>query len=138
MEGLSAAAETRDQFLQLLVTQLRNQDPLEPTKQEDFLAQLAQFSTLEGIEKLNENLEGFLETQVENQANQNSLLVELQQLNNLTNAAGLVGREVEYTSGEPQQVVSGTIESIIIQDDVISVRVDDQVVPFSDIREITS
>ena len=35
-----------DTFLSLLTAQLRNQDPLEPVKQEDFLAQLAQFSSL--------------------------------------------------------------------------------------------
>ena len=48
-----SSAELQDQFLTLLVTQLQNQDPIEPVKQENFIAQLAQFSTVEGIEKLN-------------------------------------------------------------------------------------
>ena len=52
----TTAASARDEFLNLLVTQLRNQDPLDPVKQEDFLSQLAQFSTLEGVENLNTNL----------------------------------------------------------------------------------
>ena len=58
-----SATEVRDDFMQLLVTQLRNQDPLEPVAQHEFLGQLAQFSTLEGIEKLNANFEDMLKLQ---------------------------------------------------------------------------
>ncbi|NLG86254.1 MAG: flagellar hook assembly protein FlgD [Firmicutes bacterium] len=42
----------KDDFLRLLVTQLRLQDPLEPVKEQEFIAQLAQFSTLEGVNNL--------------------------------------------------------------------------------------
>ena len=62
----------RDQFMQLLTTQLRNQDPLEPVKQQDFLGQLAQFSQLQGIEKLNTNFAESLKFQ---QLSQGSSLV---------------------------------------------------------------
>lgn len=48
----------KDAFLQLLVTQLENQDPLNPTDNTEFVAQLAQFSSLEGIQNLNTTLEG--------------------------------------------------------------------------------
>lgn len=47
----------RDQFLQLLVTQLRNQDPLSPLRPDEFAAQLAQFTSVEQLTKLNETLE---------------------------------------------------------------------------------
>ncbi len=43
----------KDAFLNLLVTQMQYQDPLEPTKNEDFLAQMAQFSALEQMQNLN-------------------------------------------------------------------------------------
>ena len=43
----------KDAFLNLLVTQMQYQDPLEPTKNEDFLAQMAQFSSLEQMQNLN-------------------------------------------------------------------------------------
>ncbi len=52
----------KDEFLQLLVCQMKNQDPLEPAKDTDFIAQLAQFSALEQMQNLNgvaENSQAF-------------------------------------------------------------------------------
>jgi len=46
----------RDAFLRLLTLQLQNQDPLDPVKNEDFVAQLAQFSSLEQLTSINETL----------------------------------------------------------------------------------
>lgn len=43
---------SKDAFLLLLVTQLKNQDPLEPMKDHEFLAQLAQFNALEQLQNL--------------------------------------------------------------------------------------
>jgi len=45
----------RDQFLELLVTQLRHQDPLNPMQPDAFAAQLAQFSSVEQLTKLNDS-----------------------------------------------------------------------------------
>lgn len=47
----------RDAFLKMLVTQLKHQDPLNPLDGTDFSAQLAQFSTLEQMFQVNDNLE---------------------------------------------------------------------------------
>ena len=46
----------KDAFMQLLVTQLKNQDPLAPNDNQEFIAQLAQFSSLEEMQGVNENL----------------------------------------------------------------------------------
>lgn len=45
-----------DDFLKLLTTQLQNQDPLSPMQNEQFLAQLAQMSSVNGIETLNKTM----------------------------------------------------------------------------------
>jgi len=47
----------RDEFLNLLIAQLKHQDPLNPMESTDFTAQLAQFSSLEQLDNINENLE---------------------------------------------------------------------------------
>ena len=47
----------RDAFLRLLTTQLQNQDPLSPMENEAFVAQLAQFSSVEGIKGMQSSLE---------------------------------------------------------------------------------
>lgn len=46
----------KDDFLRLFVTRLANQDPLEPLKDEAFIAQMAQFSQLEQLQNMNDNL----------------------------------------------------------------------------------
>ena len=46
----------KDDFLNLLITQLQNQDPLNPTDSTEFTAQLAQFTSLEQLGNVNENL----------------------------------------------------------------------------------
>lgn len=59
LAGLTGASNTtlnRDDFLQLLVTQLSNQDPLNPMDGQEFAAQLAQFSSLEQLININESM----------------------------------------------------------------------------------
>jgi flagellar basal-body rod modification protein FlgD len=73
-----------DQFLQLLVTQLSNQDPLNPLDGQEFAAQLAQFSTVEQLVNIKETLEG-----------NNASIDLLSQSTNAGIAAGLIGRTIE-------------------------------------------
>lgn len=54
----SATEEMSDRFLKLLVTQLKNQDPMNPMENAELTMQLAQMSTVEGINKMNSTLDG--------------------------------------------------------------------------------
>ena len=49
----NAVAESQDRFLKLLVTQMKNQDPLNPMDNAQVTSQMAQLSTVSGIDKLN-------------------------------------------------------------------------------------
>ena len=133
----TTASESRDQFLQLLVTQLRHQDPLSPIQQEDMLSQLAQFSSLEGIEKLNRNFEQFLDAQDDERKTQE-----------IAEAAALVGRHVEYAVDpsllDPAdqrtaaaRTRSGNVESVLLSDDRIRLQVNGDTVLLRDLIEIT-
>lgn len=114
---------SRDQFLQLLVTQLQNQDPLEPVKQEDFIGQLAQFSTLEGIENLNSSFESML------QANDSIL-----RATQLSQGSALIGREVQY-SGDAGDT-SGVVEAVEFGGDTVSVVVNGTAVSVDRIQRL--
>jgi len=70
----------KDAFLKLLVTQLQNQDPLNPTDNTEFVAQLAQFSSLEGITNLDKTMSGMSEN--------------IAAMENYS-TAGLIGRDVK-------------------------------------------
>jgi flagellar basal-body rod modification protein FlgD len=59
----SAAKEQEDRFLKLLVAQMRNQDPLNPLDNAQVTTQMAQLSTVSGIEKLNTTLQSMSQTQ---------------------------------------------------------------------------
>lgn len=82
-EALSFKKETpkkgdsleRGDFLQLMMAQLKNQDPLSPEKGSEFVAQLAQFSTVQGVQDLNTNFQTMTASLKSSQALQASALV---------------------------------------------------------------
>jgi flagellar basal-body rod modification protein FlgD len=101
----AAAADTdknvlgKDAFLTLLVTQLRNQNPLEPLSNTEYIAQMAQFTSVE---------------QLMNLANEMSAL-----RNNLGIASSLIGKVVEWTEMDPATGLpvtrQGVVDSIVVR-----------------------
>lgn len=89
--GKSNEIMGKDEFLKLLVTQLQNQDPLDPKGNEEYVAQLAQFSSLEQMQNMNATLQS------------NGTLT--QSVNNAL-TAGLIGKEIKALGNEV--VLSGT------------------------------
>lgn len=65
----------QDEFLLLMTTQLKNQDPFKPMENGEFLAQLAQFSTVSGITEMQESLETLASSLTSSQMLQGANLV---------------------------------------------------------------
>ncbi|MBG9445454.1 flagellar hook assembly protein FlgD [Cytobacillus firmus] len=57
----------KDDFLKILMTQLQNQDPMNPMQDKDFIAQMATFSSLEQMTNMNKTMEKLLAFQEQNQ-----------------------------------------------------------------------
>jgi flagellar basal-body rod modification protein FlgD len=89
----------KDDFLRLLVAKLSNQDPLNPVEDEAFIAQLAQFSSLEQLTNMNENLQQDIQW--------NYLLS--QTISN-TMATSLIGRTVKADSSMIYLETAGTAD----------------------------
>ena len=101
-----AAQETRSNnelgqsdFIELLVAQVKNQDPSKPMDSSEFMSQLAQFSVVSGVEDLNTSFESLSLNLTSNQSMQ---------------AAGLVGREVLVPGGEGVLVAGSGMSGQII------------------------
>jgi len=80
LNGTAASAtgsttELSDRFLKLLVTQLKNQDPMNPMENAELTSQLAQMSTVEGISKLNTTMDGLVAQFKSNQVLQGAALI---------------------------------------------------------------
>jgi len=70
MTGAASSTVDKDEFLTLLITQLQNQDPLEPLDNAEFVSQVTQFSSLEQLISIREAVETtaeYLEQAKENQ-----------------------------------------------------------------------
>ena len=71
----STVAETQDRFLKLLVTQMKNQDPLNPMDNAQVTSQMAQLSTVTGIDKLNVTLQALSNSMAANQSLQAATMI---------------------------------------------------------------
>lgn len=89
----------QEDFLRLMITQLQNQDPMKPMENGDFLGQMAQFSTVSGIENLNNTMSSVTGALSANQALQAASLVE--------RSALVAADSIEVSEGDG---ISGVIE----------------------------
>jgi flagellar basal-body rod modification protein FlgD len=109
----------KETFLKLFTTQLQYQDPLNPMDASAFTTQLAQFSSLEQLYNINDNLKSMT-------SSQNSLLPAL--------SAGLIGKKVTLNDGTSGKVAGigydGTSTKLILDNS--------NSISFSDIKQISS
>ncbi len=99
----------KDDFLKLLITELKNQNPLEPMDSREYITQLAQFNSLEQMINLNDRLAHF-------------------------SALSMIGKHVKTYGGE----VSGVVKGVILEKGDIRLIIGDEgtKVPIDEVNEI--
>ncbi len=121
MSATSAIATptvSKDEFLELFVAQLKNQSPMDPLKGHEFIAQLAQFSSVEQLAGLNAS---FADT------------MKFQQL---TGGSEFIGKKATYVDPVEGGTAEGVIQGAIVLDDSISVVIDNKEIPIANVTGI--
>ncbi len=93
-----SASNIQMDYMKLLVTQLQNQNPLEPMDNNEMASQLAQFSQLQQLESMNSNFANVLSSTERNYAN------------------SLIGKEISFASENEtgsRDITSGIVEEVI-------------------------
>ncbi len=106
----------KDEFMKLLTTQMQYQDPLNPQSDQDFIAQLAQFSSLEQMQNLNSTF-------------------------NNTSAYALIDKYVEIESSDStgkQESAEGIVDSVKVNKDGAQVVIDGKSYSVDDIYKVSS
>ena len=88
----------KQEFLTLFTAQLQNQNPLEPVKNEAFVAQLAQFSQLEALTNMQTSLDGFVTSMSSER---------------MLGSAALIGKKVAITDTPTQLTAGGSMEATL-------------------------
>jgi len=118
----TSANDIRMDYMKLLVTQLQNQDPLEPMDNSQMTAQLTQFSQLQQLEGMNTSFGSVLESVQRGYA------------------SSLIGREVSFTVAATDGTLetrTGKVEEVLMgQDGQITLLVDDQKVDLANVLSI--
>jgi flagellar basal-body rod modification protein FlgD len=116
----------KEDFLKMLIAQLKNQDPLNPQEGSAFAAQMAQFSSVEQLTNLNATLEA---------QTQNGL--------NLFNAqaANLIGKEITAQTaagadGTAATTITGTVTAVNFKNQKASLIVNGQEIPFTSLLSV--
>ncbi|GEL06660.1 flagellar hook assembly protein FlgD [Salisediminibacterium halotolerans] len=115
----------QDAFLQILMTQLQNQDPLDPMDDKEFVAQMAQFSSMEQMISMNETLTDFVASQEQQQFVSHSDLIGKQvewerPLTNEEKEEGLSEEEVHLEKN------SGLVTAVKFKDGNATLVIDDE------------
>lgn len=105
----------KDQFLKILITQLQHQNPLQPMEDKEFIAQMAQFTSVEQLTNISTQLTG---------------------MNPFGSAAGLIGKEITWTDKSLKQDKTGVVESILVSGGIQYALVGNEKAAFTDVIRI--
>jgi flagellar basal-body rod modification protein FlgD len=106
------------QFFQLLIAQLQNQDPSQPMSSTDFINELAQLSSLSGIQQVNTNFSTLLSQQM------------------LTGGTSLLGQTVSYTNPSNNAQASGTVTAVGENQGAGQVTINNTAVPIANVLNV--
>ncbi len=109
----------QDRYLKLLVTQLKYQDPLSPMKNQEFAAQMAQFSSLNQMTKLNSSMTKMLTS------------------SRMSENYNLLGKKVEWIDKSSKDTQSGVVQSVALADGQPYLLVDGKKVKPDDLLVVT-
>ncbi|GIX04520.1 MAG: hypothetical protein KatS3mg114_0389 [Planctomycetaceae bacterium] len=112
------AGLTSETFLKLLITQLQNQDPLDPMDNDQLLRQISEMR----------NLQANLELQ--------STLKNLSLSQQLNGAASFLGRRITAVKTDSQEEIQGVVEEVIMRESKAYLRVGENEVELSEVRRL--
>lgn len=95
----------QDKYLKLLVTQLRYQDPQNPLQNHEFAAQMAQFSALEQMTKMNSSMEKVIASARAGESYQ------------------MLGKEVSWLDSDSKEMQRGIVKAVVLADNRPMLRV---------------
>ena len=123
LERVPTQTMGQTEFLNLLVTQMRNQDPLKPVSDTEFIAQMAQFTSLEQTKEMSADLQ------------------HLRQSYNLTQGTALMGKPVKVATGEKENQIftNGIVTDLKVnKDGDVSVILNGQTYDLDSVIEVHS
>ena len=122
----------QDVFLQLMITQLQNQDPLDPMDNAEFLSQQAMFTQVNTLQEMNQNLTTYGDALL----SMNGSMLNSSALNQAT---GLVGKEVTAINPENKdETITGVVESVKISDGALTFTINGQEIDSSYITGVNN
>jgi len=112
------AGEIRTDFMNLLVVQLRNQNPMEPLDNNEMASQLAQLSSLEQLENMNRTFREVLAGQERLQA------------------MALIGKEIEFRREGADETLTGRVDEVNVYDTGVRLTVAGHVIDLDAVQSI--
>ena len=109
----------QDEFLQLLVVQMRNQDPMKPMSDTEFIAQMAQFSNLEQTKEMSGDI------------------AKLRQSTAFNQGTALMGKQVRLLSGE-NTFTKGIVTDLTVKDGEVSLIVNGKTYELGQVVSVNS
>lgn len=125
----------KDEFLNLLITELTNQDPTNPMDDREFISQMAQFSSLEQMQNMSSNLEQGLTALagIQEQCLEGLAVISQQlSINSFSQGLSLLGKEVTYMSNGEE--ITGTVQALKQNEGQFLLSVSNEDIPLSEVK----